>query len=153
MTDRVPGAPGRYTATLTEAERAKMLAGESFSITLVRNDAPVTEGTPYNKASVLPDSLAAVICPDVTDPTPADALSALMAKSVYDTDGDGIVDNAEALNGYAADSFLQKSGGVMTGRIVAYSENRSSTNVRNILVQDSTGTTNQSTDSIIMWRK
>ena len=76
-----------------------------------------------------------------------------MLKSVYDTDGDGVVDNAAALGGSAADAYMMKSGGIFTGRIIAYSENRSSTNVRNILVQDSTGTTNQSTDSIIMWRK
>ena len=36
-------------------------------------------GTPYNKESVLPDSVAQLICPDVEDPTPADALRSLQA--------------------------------------------------------------------------
>ena len=153
MKDRVPSAPGRYTATITDEERAKMLAGEDFNITLVRNDAPTVEGTPYNKASVLPDSLATTICPDVTDPTPADALAALMPKNVYDTDSDGIVDNSEALGGYAASSFMMKSGGTFTGNTIAYSTNRTTNSIRNIAVYDSTGATLQSTNSIELWRK
>ena len=79
MTDRVPGAPGRYTATITASDLQKLQAGEAFNITLTRNDAPITEGTPYSKAAVLPDALASVLCPDVTDPSPADAFSALLA--------------------------------------------------------------------------
>ena len=78
MTDRVPGAPGRYTATITASDLQKLQAGEAFNITLTRNDAPITEGT-YSKAAVLPDALASVLCPDVTDPSPADAFSALLA--------------------------------------------------------------------------
>ena len=78
MTDRVPGAPGRYTATITASDLQKLQAGETFNITLTRNDAPITEGTPYSKAAVLPDALASVLCPDVTDPSPADAFSALL---------------------------------------------------------------------------
>lgn len=77
MTDRQPRAPGQYTAIVSAAEYQKLQAGENFVITLTRNDDPEVEGTPYNKASVLPDDLAAVICPDVTDPTPADALRGL----------------------------------------------------------------------------
>ena len=69
MTDRVPGAPGRYTATITASDLQKLQAGEAFNITLTRNDAPITEGTPYSKAAVLPDALASVLCPDVTDPS------------------------------------------------------------------------------------
>ena len=45
MTDRVPGAPGRYTATITASDLQKLQAGEAFNITLTRNDAPITEGT------------------------------------------------------------------------------------------------------------
>lgn len=77
MTDRVPGAPGQYKATVTEAELQKLQAGEAFTITLTRDDQPITEGTPYSKAAVLPDELAALLCPDIADPTPADALAAL----------------------------------------------------------------------------
>lgn len=77
MTDRIPGAPGQYKATVTAAELEKMQAGEAFTITMTRDDQPIVAGTPYNKASVLPDDLAALICPGVSDPSPADALAAL----------------------------------------------------------------------------
>ena len=78
MTDRVPGAPGQYQAIITAAELAKLQSGEAFTITLTRDDQPITNGTPYSKAAVLPDELAAQICPEVEDPTPADALKALL---------------------------------------------------------------------------
>ena len=77
MTDRVPGAPGQYTMTVAAAEAQKILTGEAVTVTLVRDDQPLVEGTPYNKQSVLPDDLAARICPNVTDPTPADAMNGL----------------------------------------------------------------------------
>ena len=81
MTDRVPGAPGQYTMTVSAEEAQKLLTGEAVTITLKRDDRPLVEGTPYNKASVLPDDLAAQICPNVSDPTPADALRALLPKT------------------------------------------------------------------------
>lgn len=81
MTDRVPGAPGQYKATITAADLQKLQSGETFTITLTRDDQPTTEGTPYSKAAVLPDELAALICPAVIDPTPADALEALHKKA------------------------------------------------------------------------
>lgn len=78
MKDRVPGSPGRYTAVIT-ADAFKLLQdGKSFPITLVRDDDPIDEGTPYSKAAVLPDSVAAKICPDIEDPTPADAFASLL---------------------------------------------------------------------------
>ena len=80
MTDRVPGAPGQYKAIVTTTELQKMQAGEEFTIKMTRDDQPQKEGTPYNKASVLPDDLAALICPNVEDPTPADAFRAVAAK-------------------------------------------------------------------------
>lgn len=79
MKDRQPGAPGQYKAVITPAELQKMPAGEVFVITMTRDDQPLVEGTPYNKASVLPDDLAAIICPDVMDPTPADAFRGVAA--------------------------------------------------------------------------
>lgn len=81
MTDRTPGKPGQYKATVTSAELEKLQSGKQFVITLVRDDQPTAEGTPYNKESVLPDELAAVICPDITDPTPADALEGLLPRN------------------------------------------------------------------------
>lgn len=78
MTDRVPGAPGQYKAVITEAELQKMQAGEEFTIKMTRDDQPTTEGTPYSKAAVLPDELAQKLCPDIADPTPADAFAALL---------------------------------------------------------------------------
>lgn len=77
MTDRQPGAPGQYTLNIEAAELQKFLSGASCTVVLTRNDQPVVEGTPYNKASVLPDDLAAQICPSIADPTPADALRGL----------------------------------------------------------------------------
>ena len=39
-------------------------------------------GTPYSKEAVLPDDLAEEMCPEVADPTPADALRAINTKAV-----------------------------------------------------------------------
>lgn len=77
MTDRIPGAPGQYKGVISAAELLKMQGGGQFIITLTRDDKPVTVGTPYSKAAVLPDDLAAKLCPKVVDPTPADALRGL----------------------------------------------------------------------------
>lgn len=77
MTDRQPGAPGQYILTIDASETQNLLIGQPVTVTLVRDDQPMVEGTPYNKASVLPDELAARICPNATDPTPADALNGL----------------------------------------------------------------------------
>ena len=55
-------------------------------------------GTPYNKASVLPDPVAQIICPEKTDPTPADAFKNLGKKKqnklawVTDEDIDAMFD-------------------------------------------------------------
>lgn len=81
MQDRQPGAPGQYKATVTAAELQKLQAGEQFTITMVRDDQPIVEGTPYSKAAVLPDALAAIICPDALNPTPADAIAALLPRN------------------------------------------------------------------------
>lgn len=80
MTDRVPGAPGRCKGTVTAEELQKLQAGKEFAITLRRDDLPIKEGTPYSKASVLPDALAAKLCPEVPDPAPKDAFAALQAQ-------------------------------------------------------------------------
>ncbi len=80
MRDRIPGAPGQYTMTVSAPEAQKILTGEPVTVTLVRDDQPIVEGTPYNKQSVLPDDLASRICPNVEDPTPADALNGLSKK-------------------------------------------------------------------------
>ena len=80
MTDRVPGAPGQYTMIVAASEAQKILTGEAVTVTLTRDDQPLVEGTPYNKQSVLPDDLAAKICPEVVDPTPADAYRGLLAR-------------------------------------------------------------------------
>ena len=77
MTDRVPGAPGQYSAVIRTEELEKLQNGENFIITLTRDDQPITPGTPYSKAAVLPDELAALICPGVEDPAPKDALEGL----------------------------------------------------------------------------
>ena len=80
MTDRQPGAPGQYILTIDASVAQNILIGQPVAVTLERDDQPLVEGTPYNKASVLPDDLALRICPNVTDPTPADALNGLSKK-------------------------------------------------------------------------
>ena len=80
MTDRKPTAPGQYQMIVSADEAQKLLTGEAVTVTLVRDDQPEVAGTPYNKASVLPDELAAQVCPSVTDPTPADAFRNLLAR-------------------------------------------------------------------------
>ena len=80
MTDRRPGAPGQYKLTVDASEAPKILTGEPVTVTLVRDDQPIVEGTPYNKASVLPDELASKICPTVVDPTPSDAFTGLIPR-------------------------------------------------------------------------
>lgn len=87
MTDRIPGAPGRYSASLPNGEIVKMQNGEPFAITLTRDDDPIVEGTPYSKASVLPDELAAKLCPNLTDPAPKDAFAALHKITAEGTSG------------------------------------------------------------------
>ncbi len=82
MTDRVPGAPGQYQAVVTAQALEKMQAGQAFTITLTRDDQPITPGTPYSKAAVLPDTLAQTLCPNNEDPTPADALQAVWKKGL-----------------------------------------------------------------------
>ena len=81
MHDRQPGAPGQYKMDVSSEELQKLLNGEQCTVVMTRDDQPIAEGTPYNKASVLPDDLAALICPDVVDPTLADALRSLFANS------------------------------------------------------------------------
>lgn len=81
MTDRQPGAPGQYIMTVDPSVSQKLLTGEPVAVVLKRDDMPIVEGTPYNKASVLPDELAAKICPEYEDPTPADAYGGLLGYS------------------------------------------------------------------------
>lgn len=85
MTDRQPGAPGQYIMQVPADETQKLLVGEPVTVVLTRDDQPIVEGTPYNKAAVLPDNLAARICPTVPDPTPADALNGLSKKKIQST--------------------------------------------------------------------
>lgn len=77
MKDRVAKSPGRYSAQVSPEDFNNLQTGKAFPITLVRDDDPEVEGTPYSKAAVLPDSIAEVLCPGVEDPTPADAFAAL----------------------------------------------------------------------------
>lgn len=81
MTDRQPGAPGQYIMTVDASVAQNLLIGEPVAVVLKRDDIPIVEGTPYNKASVLPDELASKICPAVADPTPADAYNGLLGSS------------------------------------------------------------------------
>lgn len=82
MRDRLAAAPGQYNATVSAANLQKLQSGEQFTIQLKRNDRPIVEGTPYSKAAVLPDEVASKICPDVIDPTPADAFLALANRGI-----------------------------------------------------------------------
>ena len=77
MKDRVAGAPGQYSGVVAGGEFQKLQSGQPFNITLMRDDKPEVEGTPYSKAAVLPDDLARLLCPGLEDPSPADAFRAL----------------------------------------------------------------------------
>lgn len=122
MTDRVPGAPGQYILTVSAAEAQKILTGEPVAVTLKRDDQPLVEGTPYNKASVLPDELASILCPGVLDPTPADAFSGVLKKAApynYADNSDFTQFVAQAGIGgkhgtqdYAGDRWILDSGNV-----------------------------------------
>ncbi len=94
MTDRLPNSPGKYSAVVAGGELQKMQTGNPFAITLQLNDDPVKEGTPYSKAAVLPDELAAKLCPETEDPAPKDAFRGLWEKK--------------------ADSIRRKSGTVIS---------------------------------------
>lgn len=121
MTDRQPGAPGQYTLSITASQLEALLAGSDCTVTLTRDDHPLVEGTPYNKASVLPDELAALLCPGVADPTPADALAALQSwqadvaggstavGKAKSADSAGTAANADKVGGYAAGTLLRVS--------------------------------------------
>ena len=87
MTDRVPGAPGQYSAVIAKEELQKLQGGNAFTITLTRDDCPVQEGTPYSKAAVLPDTLAQKLCPNIQDPAPKDAFASLYAGLSEKADG------------------------------------------------------------------
>lgn len=101
MRDRVAGAPGQYSGVVTGGEFQKLQSGQPFNITLMRDDNPEVEGTPYSKAAVLPDDLAESLCPDIEDPTPADALKALnkgKAPAGYGLGGNATtVENADGI--------------------------------------------------------
>ena len=56
MTDRVPGAPGQYKAVIAADQQQKLQSGQTFTITLTRDDEPVVEGTPYSKAAIPADT-------------------------------------------------------------------------------------------------
>lgn len=94
MQDRQPGKPGQYKATLTPAEFQKMQAGQQFTITMIRDDQPIVEGTPYSKAAVLPDDLAKIVCPKISNPTPAHAFRGLLQK----TSPHNLLDNSDFRN-------------------------------------------------------
>lgn len=81
MQDRIPGAPGQYAMKIDSESLHKFLNAEECTVVLQRDDHPIVEGTPLNKATFLPDDLAAELCPDIEDPTPADAVRKLARKT------------------------------------------------------------------------
>ena len=109
MRDRIPGAPGQYTAVVDQAQLQKLQNAEQFTITLRRDDQPLVEGTPYSKAAVLPDAVAAKLCPQVDDPTPADAFETI-AQHIH------IQNNPHAVTA-AQVGALPVNGGTMKGAI------------------------------------
>lgn len=69
MVDRKPTYRNRITLTYAD--------GRQETATWAYADNPLVEGTPLSKATLMPDDLAAMICPGVTDPTPADGMDGL----------------------------------------------------------------------------
>lgn len=113
MKDRISSNPGRYSAFIPADNFEALQNGEEFEINLVRNDEPEEEGTPYNKASVLPDDVAAAVCPDIEDPTPADAFRELDTHvKILDT---YVFEMGEEINGIKETiENLEVSGGGIT---------------------------------------
>ena len=89
MQDRIPGSPGQYKATIPADQLQALQTGEQFVMQLERNDNPLVEGTPYSKAAVLPDALAAQLCPEVEDPAPKDAFQAWADRMIESDDHPG----------------------------------------------------------------
>lgn len=82
MRDRIPTHAGRIKLTPVDAANG--------IYDMVRADDPVDEGTPLNKNSLLKDETAEAMGLDPeTNPTPNDALAALMARML--ADGNGIM--------------------------------------------------------------
>ena len=84
MKDRISGSPGRFNAVVSAEDFRKMETGKEFFITLIRDDAPIEDGTPYNKETVLPDDVAESIGvqnKNDGNPTPADAFRELSARA------------------------------------------------------------------------
>lgn len=106
MHDRIPGAPGQYKAVISADQLEALQSGGEFIVTLTRDDQPMAEGTPYNKESVLPDELAQIICPDVADPAPADALRNLLPRN-----GNAPMLAPLNMNGYAITGLATPSTG------------------------------------------
>lgn len=100
MTDRVPGTAGRVKITPE--------SGDAYYAVLEMADNATTEGTPYNKASVLTDTTAEALGLDPNDdPTPNDAFSQLqsnLGKSVQ---------TVEALSGTTRTLALEDMGKIL----------------------------------------
>lgn len=109
MKDRIPMSPGMHIAELTSENLEKLQNGKQFRIFLYRDDDPVETGTPYNKAAVLPDSVAGMICPDIEDPTPADAFRAVYLEAVRHPQVN-LLDNSNFKN-----PINQRGGNLYTG--------------------------------------
>lgn len=69
MVDRKPTYKNRIALTFED--------GTKVRATWEYADSPLVEGTPLSKATLMPDNLAALICPDAVDPTPADGMDGL----------------------------------------------------------------------------
>lgn len=124
MKDRVAKSPGRYSAQVSPEDFNNLQTGKAFPITLVRDDDPEVEGTPYSKAAVLPDSIAEVLCPGVEDPTPADAFAALVdlgknKPQVYAVTPDTL---ADVIKSAMAGAVIQLTPGAY-GRIDLHGQN------------------------------
>ena len=82
MKDRLSKYPGRVKLT--------PVAGQADTFDMIRADEPEEAGTPLNKNSLLKDETAEAMGLDPeTNPTPNDALAALMARML--ADGNGIM--------------------------------------------------------------
>lgn len=80
MKDRLSKYPGRVKLT--------PVAGQADTFDMIRADEPENEGTPLNKNTFLTDETAEEMGLDpASDPTPNDALAALMARMLADRNG------------------------------------------------------------------
>ena len=124
---------GPLQQVLDELAAAVKAKADSTSVLGKEGTEPYEPTTPYSPATkkYVDDTLVAVGAGD-------------MQKSIYDADGDGVVDDAEKLGGMPPEHFasveaaMPKAGGTFTGNVVASNDSRTGYSLMNIAITEGT---------------